>query len=288
MTIFSFINSWLNWNRKRETLSVSHYKESLHPQHSCVFFHAYIYIPDVAAACEYERLIHIRIFYYSHIIRILSTMAVTARERYLSILSSGLFLFFFDGASRCTVADRRGEARDPGLSRVTGTTNGPRVRASLTARPWHPSDCVRPLRVDHVISRKWKRTACAEPIQARDRIACNLSPCRIPRVWSPSRHQLSDICMSTRRSWNCVSSGSQYMPAWIVGGDMNERVYLACLRSYRCNLLVHCIFVPLSPFNFLNAVYTHICAYIIPILLTHLLLFITIIIIYVFLLGLYK
>jgi hypothetical protein len=31
------------------------------------------------------------------------------------------------------------------------------VRASLTARPWHPGDRIRPLRVDHVISWKWKR-----------------------------------------------------------------------------------------------------------------------------------
>ena len=44
-----------------------------------------------------------------------------------------------------------------------------RVSASLTARPWHPSDCIRPLRVDHVISWKWKRAA---PRRARDTITC--------------------------------------------------------------------------------------------------------------------
>jgi len=148
------------------------------------------------------------------------------RERYLSILlSSDLSLCFFL-RRWCLASDRRGGAWDPGLSRVTGTTNGPRVRASLTARPWHPSDCIRPLRVDHVISWKWKRAACAEPIQARDTIACNLSH----TLSHPSR----PILASSSAAWYLhvnearVESRAKRLTkrAWIVGGDMNERVYL--------------------------------------------------------------
>lgn len=79
------------------------------------------------------------------------------------------------------------------------------VRASLTARPWHPGDCIRPLRVDHVISWKWKRRASDTATRTCIRYACSLVASLVPDCENRhGRHQLPDICMSTRRAWNRV------------------------------------------------------------------------------------
>lgn len=92
----------------------------------------------------------------------------------------------------------------PRLPRVTGTTSG-----FAWARPW-PRDldtqaiASRPLRVDHVISWKWKRAPCrarATRPNAR-RIYLHISFRCIPSDrksrTAPVIYQLADICVSTR------------------------------------------------------------------------------------------
>lgn len=140
--------------------------------------------------------------------------AAAKEKRYLSVYSPRSSLFA-DGAPSRAVADRRDGVpgpRGPGASDSRGSQvqrARARVRASLTARPWHPGDCIRPLRVDHVISWKWKRIV---PRRVSDtatctciRYACSLVASLAPDCKNRhGRHQLPDICMSTRRAWNRV------------------------------------------------------------------------------------
>jgi len=99
------------------------------------------------------------------------------------------------------------------------------VRASLTARPWHPGDRIRPLRVDHVISWKWKRARARAPRFTYRIPAFN-------RESRHGRHQLPDICIRQRATvWNRVPGPQWRSFHWKLWAMLHGRA-----RSLRLSL----------------------------------------------------
>lgn len=136
------------------------------------------------------------------------------RERYLSVLLSP------DFSSRrwyleARIRDRRCTAGF-GIQPLTGHKNV-RVldRETLTSRT------IRPLRVDHVISRKWKRGAM--PARCAHIIITDCSFHFIPRVRPRPYHQLPDICMSTSCAWNRVPN--THNRSGLANCRRRERIY---------------------------------------------------------------
>lgn len=136
---------------------------------------------------------------------------------------------FTDSVLRRAVADEHGGISRGKRSReVIGRNNeGARVRASLTARPWHPSDCIRPLRADYIISWKWKRAGIA----ARHGACTHLSPRCIPHTPRLATAVISCLIFACQRDSRGIArrelarEGLQII-------DEDERSLFLCSRSY--------------------------------------------------------